>query len=99
MVSLDSSSKKRVRTFDSSRPDSTISNGDRNLQYPFILHKNFEFFAKRRRNKFIIPLQYDQDHDKEKMLDFDISIQIPINGILLRNSILAYFCQSPIPKK
>ena len=91
LFSSDSSSKKRVRTFDYSRPDTTISNGDWNLQYPFILHKNSDFLAKRRRNKFIIPLQYDQERDKEQIPDFGVSIEIPINGILRRNSILAYF--------
>ena len=91
LFSSDSSSKKRVRTFDSSRPDGSISNGDWNLQYPFILHENSDFLAKRRRNKFIIPLQYDQERDKELIPHFGVSIEIPFMGILRRNSILAYF--------
>lgn len=91
LFSSDSSSKKRVRTFDSSRPGGSISNGDWNLQYPFILHENSDFLAKRRRNKFIIPLQYDQERDKELIPHFGVSIEIPFMGILRRNSILAYF--------
>ena len=48
--------------------------GNWSFQYPFILHKNSEFFAKRQRNKFIIPLQDDQERDKE---------QIPDSGVLI----------------
>lgn len=91
LFSSDSSSKKRGGTFDYARPDGSISNGHWNLQYPFILHENSDFLAKRRRNKFIIPLQYDQERDKELIPHFGVSIEIPINGILRRNSILAYF--------
>nr|YP_004769620.1 RNA polymerase beta' subunit [Spirodela polyrhiza]QHB79351.1 RNA polymerase beta' subunit [Spirodela polyrhiza] len=91
LFSSDSSSKKRGGTLDYSRPDRSISNGHWNLQYPFILHENSDFLAKRRRNRFIIPLQYDQEPDKELIPRFGVSIEIPINGILRRNSILAYF--------
>nr|UZC33071.1 RNA polymerase beta'' subunit [Tofieldia yoshiiana var. kanwonensis] len=75
-----------------SRPDRII---DWNFIYPSIIHENenSDFFAKRRRNRFIIPLQYDQEREKELIprFSFSISIEIPINGILHRNSILAYF--------
>lgn len=91
LFSSDFSSKKKGGTFDYARPDGSISNGHWNLQYPFILHENSDFLAKRRRNKFIIPLQYDQERDKELIPHFGVSIEIPINGILRRNSILAYF--------
>nr|YP_009241736.1 RNA polymerase beta' subunit [Tofieldia thibetica]AMQ13310.1 RNA polymerase beta' subunit [Tofieldia thibetica] len=77
------------------RPDRIISNDDWNFIYPSIIHENenSDFFAKRRRNRFIIPLQYDQEREKELIprFSFSISIEIPINGILHRNSILAYF--------
>nr|YP_010549410.1 RNA polymerase beta'' subunit [Anubias barteri]UYL25811.1 RNA polymerase beta'' subunit [Anubias barteri]UYL25895.1 RNA polymerase beta'' subunit [Anubias barteri] len=86
-----SSSKKGGGTFDYSRPDRSISNGHWNLKYPSILHENSDFLAKRRRNRLIIPLQYDQEREKELMPRFGVSIEIPINGILRRNSILAYF--------
>nr|YP_004769802.1 RNA polymerase beta' subunit [Wolffiella lingulata]AEK94415.1 RNA polymerase beta' subunit [Wolffiella lingulata] len=91
LFSSDSSSKKKGGTRLYSRPDGSLSTGHANLeQYPsFILHQNGDFLAKRRRNKFIIPLQYDQERDKEP--HFGVSIEIPINGILRRNSILAYF--------
>nr|YP_009130117.1 RNA polymerase beta' subunit [Carludovica palmata]AJV88586.1 RNA polymerase beta' subunit [Carludovica palmata] len=74
-----------------SRPDRIISNGHWNFIYPSTLHENSDFLAKRRRNRFIIPLQYDQEREKELIPCFGISIEIPINGILRRNSILAYF--------
>nr|QHN54432.1 RNA polymerase beta'' subunit [Montrichardia arborescens] len=91
LFSSDFSSKKRRGTFDYSRPDRSISNGHWNLKYPSILHENSDFLAKRRRNRLIIPLQYDQEREKELIPRFGVSIEIPINGILRRNSILAYF--------
>nr|YP_010418777.1 RNA polymerase beta'' subunit [Dendrocnide sinuata]USG51800.1 RNA polymerase beta'' subunit [Dendrocnide sinuata] len=64
-----------------------------NLLFPSILHKNYDFFllAKRRRNRFIIPFQWIQEREKEQLPRSSISIEIPINGIFRRNSILAYF--------
>ncbi|KAL2250268.1 UNVERIFIED_CONTAM: DNA-directed RNA polymerase subunit beta, partial [Sesamum indicum] len=49
----------------------------------------FGFFG--RRNRFIIPLQSIQERENELMPPSGISIEIPINGIFRRNSILAYF--------
>nr|YP_010624931.1 RNA polymerase beta'' subunit [Aglaonema modestum]YP_010633261.1 RNA polymerase beta'' subunit [Aglaonema costatum]WBG69211.1 RNA polymerase beta'' subunit [Aglaonema modestum]WBP65345.1 RNA polymerase beta'' subunit [Aglaonema costatum] len=92
LFSSNFSSKKRGGTPDySTRPDRSISNGHWNLKYPSILHENSDFLAKRRRNRLIIPLQYDQECEKELIPRFGVSIEIPINGILRRNSILAYF--------
>nr|YP_010401545.1 RNA polymerase beta'' subunit [Arisaema heterophyllum]QZI85498.1 RNA polymerase beta'' subunit [Arisaema heterophyllum]UQT69233.1 RNA polymerase beta'' subunit [Arisaema heterophyllum] len=91
LFSSDSSSKKKEGALDYSRPDRSISNGHRNLKYPSILHEYSDFLAKRRRNRLIIPLQYDQGREKELIPRFGVSIEIPINGILRRNSILAYF--------
>nr|QHN54852.1 RNA polymerase beta'' subunit [Philodendron lanceolatum] len=91
LFSSDSSSKKKGGTLDYSRPDRNISKGHWNLKYPSILHENSDFFAKRRKNRLIIPLQYDQKREKELIPHFGVSIEIPINGILRRNSILAYF--------
>nr|YP_010424199.1 RNA polymerase beta'' subunit [Philodendron hederaceum]USH58549.1 RNA polymerase beta'' subunit [Philodendron hederaceum]UZA66458.1 RNA polymerase beta'' subunit [Philodendron hederaceum] len=91
LFSSDSSSKKKGGTLDYSRPDRNISKGHWNLKYPSILHENSYFFAKRRKNRLIIPLQYDQKREKELIPHFGVSIEIPINGILRRNSILAYF--------
>nr|YP_009679593.1 RpoC2 [Trichopus zeylanicus subsp. travancoricus]QDP69908.1 RpoC2 [Trichopus zeylanicus subsp. travancoricus] len=91
---LDTSGKKKKEILEHSIPDRIISKGHWNFIYPFILQENSDFLAKRRRNRFIIPLQYDQDREKELIPCFGISIEIPINGILRRNSILAYFDDS-----
>nr|YP_010446508.1 RNA polymerase beta'' subunit [Maianthemum fuscum]UTM08329.1 RNA polymerase beta'' subunit [Maianthemum fuscum] len=83
--------KKDREILDYSRLDRIISNDHWNFIYPSILQENSDFLAKRRRNRFLIPLQYDQEREKELIPSFGISIEIPINGILRRNSILAYF--------
>nr|YP_009334480.1 RNA polymerase beta subunit [Anemarrhena asphodeloides]AEX94801.1 RNA polymerase beta' subunit [Anemarrhena asphodeloides]APO11290.1 RNA polymerase beta subunit [Anemarrhena asphodeloides] len=88
---LDPSGKKDREILDYSRLDRIISNGHWNFIYPSILQENSDFLAKKRRNRFLIPLQYDQEREKELIPSFGISIEIPINGILRRNSILAYF--------
>uniref|UniRef100_UPI0030FF2CD5 RNA polymerase beta'' subunit n=1 Tax=Zippelia begoniifolia TaxID=126646 RepID=UPI0030FF2CD5 len=90
--SSDPSSKGRGnRFFDYSGPDQNISNDRWNFIYSAILHENLDFLAKRRRNRFIIPFQYSQEGEKEPMPCSGIPIEIPITGILRRNSILAYF--------
>nr|YP_009644180.1 RNA polymerase beta subunit [Fraxinus quadrangulata]QBS51943.1 RNA polymerase beta subunit [Fraxinus quadrangulata] len=66
-------------------------NGRCNLIYPTILHQNYDLFSKRRRNRFIIPLQSIQERENDLMPPSGISIEIPPNGIFRRNSILAYF--------
>nr|YP_010623453.1 RNA polymerase beta'' subunit [Sphaerocoryne affinis]WBF97511.1 RNA polymerase beta'' subunit [Sphaerocoryne affinis] len=83
--------KKKGGVLDYSGPDRILSNGHWNFLYPPPLHENSDLLAKRRRNKFIIPLQYDQEQEKVRMPHSGISIEIPINGILRRKSILAYF--------
>nr|ANP26095.1 RNA polymerase beta' subunit [Tacca chantrieri] len=87
---LDTSGKNN-EILEYSIPDRIISNSYWNFIYPSILQENSSFLAKRRRNRFVIPLQYDQEREKELKPCFGISIEIPINGILHRNSILAYF--------
>lgn len=82
---------KKGGVLDYSGPDRIISNGHWNFIYPTILHENSDLLAKRRRNRFIIPFQSDQEREKELMPRSGISIEIPINGVLPRNSILAYF--------
>nr|YP_009771497.1 RNA polymerase beta'' subunit [Poecilanthe parviflora]QIT02282.1 RNA polymerase beta'' subunit [Poecilanthe parviflora]QVX30326.1 RNA polymerase beta'' subunit [Poecilanthe parviflora] len=64
--------------------------------HPAIFHDISDFLAKRRRNRFIIPFPFQsiQERDKEQMSPSYISIEIPINGIFRRNSILAYFDDS-----
>ncbi|KAL2223845.1 UNVERIFIED_CONTAM: DNA-directed RNA polymerase subunit beta, partial [Sesamum indicum] len=48
---------------------------------PTILYQNSDLFSKRRRNRFIIPLQSIQERENELMPPSGISIEIPINGI------------------
>uniref|UniRef100_A0A7N0TZC4 Uncharacterized protein n=1 Tax=Kalanchoe fedtschenkoi TaxID=63787 RepID=A0A7N0TZC4_KALFE len=57
------------------------------------LYENSNLLSKRRSNRFIIPFKSINERKKETMLDSDsgISVEIPINGIFRRNSILAYF--------
>nr|ATL60102.1 RNA polymerase beta'' subunit [Sipanea sp. Rova et al. 1981] len=65
-----------------------ICTGHCNLIYPAILPDNSDLLSKRRRNRFIMPLQSIQERENESP---GISIEIPINGIFRRNSILSYF--------
>nr|YP_009169870.1 RNA polymerase beta'' subunit [Viscum album]ALD84681.1 RNA polymerase beta'' subunit [Viscum album] len=58
---------------------------------PVILHKNSDLLAKRRRKRFIIPFQWIIEGDKELIPLSCILIDIPINGICCRKSILSYF--------
>nr|YP_009419741.1 DNA-directed RNA polymerase beta'' subunit [Pentaphylax euryoides]ASM46490.1 DNA-directed RNA polymerase beta'' subunit [Pentaphylax euryoides] len=85
------SDKKEDRIPDYSELNRIGCTGHYNFIYPAILHDNSDFLAKRRRNRFIIPLQSIQEREKELMPPSGISIEIPINGIFRRNSILAYF--------
>nr|YP_010637426.1 RNA polymerase beta'' subunit [Saxifraga cernua]WBQ50068.1 RNA polymerase beta'' subunit [Saxifraga cernua] len=64
-----------------------------NLIYPSILHENYDLLSKRRKNRFIIPFQSIQEREREQMphSDSGISIEIPLNGIFHKKSILAYF--------
>nr|YP_010610163.1 RNA polymerase beta'' subunit [Paphiopedilum glanduliferum]WAO28391.1 RNA polymerase beta'' subunit [Paphiopedilum glanduliferum] len=85
-------SKKDGKIFEYSKPYRIISNGHWNLIDPSICQENSDdSLAKKRRNRFVIPLQYDQEREKKLIRSFCIYIKIPINGILRKNSILAYF--------
>ncbi|BBN69989.1 hypothetical protein Prudu_1320S000200, partial [Prunus dulcis] len=90
--SLNLSGKKESTSPDYSELNRIIYTGHCNLIFPAILHDNSDFFllTKRRRNRFIIPFQSIQEREKELMPRPSISIEIPINGIFRRNSILAY---------
>nr|QJQ36082.1 RNA polymerase beta'' subunit [Dendrobium longicornu] len=85
---LDTFGKKDREILDYSKPYRIISKGHWNLIEPSTQENSL---AKKRRNRFVIPLQYDQEQEKKLKPCFGISIKIPINGILRRNSILAYF--------
>nr|QOW07350.1 RNA polymerase beta' subunit [Corylopsis multiflora var. nivea] len=93
LFSSDLSGKKEGRIPDYSELNRIICTGHCNPIYPAILRENSYLLAKRRRNRFIIPFQPIQEREKEQMSHSDsgISIEIPINGIFRRNSILAYF--------
>uniref|UniRef100_UPI0030E5656A RNA polymerase beta'' subunit n=1 Tax=Alisma canaliculatum TaxID=120010 RepID=UPI0030E5656A len=93
LFSLDLYDKKKgIGVLDYSRSNQIPFNGHSNFIYSSILQENPDLLSKRRRNRFIIPLQYyDQEREKKLISRFGISIEIPINGILRRNSILAYF--------
>ncbi|KAJ0657471.1 DNA-directed RNA polymerase subunit beta'' [Helianthus annuus] len=62
-----------------------------NLIYLGILDRNSDLLAKRRINRVIIPLDSIQEGKNQLIPSSGISIEIPRNGILRRNSILAYF--------
>nr|YP_010281349.1 RNA polymerase beta'' subunit [Circaea glabrescens]UKH50644.1 RNA polymerase beta'' subunit [Circaea glabrescens] len=64
---------------------------DCNLIYPSILRENSDLLAKRRRNRFVIPVQSIQEREKELIPLSGISIELPINGIFRKKSILAFF--------
>nr|YP_010885283.1 RNA polymerase beta'' subunit [Artocarpus gomezianus]QXJ40855.1 RNA polymerase beta'' subunit [Artocarpus gomezianus] len=87
------SGKKESSIPDYSEFNRIIDTDQSNLIFPSILHKDSDLFllAKRRRNRFIIPFEWIQEREKELRPRSSISIEIPINGIFRRNSILAYF--------
>nr|QYK18368.1 RNA polymerase beta'' subunit [Stelis montserratii] len=88
---LDTFGKKDREILDYSKPYRIISKGHWNLIKSSTYIRQENSLAKTRRNRFVIPLQYDQEQEKKLIPCFGISIKIPINGILRRNSILAYF--------
>nr|QWW91755.1 RNA polymerase beta'' subunit [Swertia tetraptera]UPQ44072.1 RNA polymerase beta'' subunit [Swertia tetraptera]UZM11071.1 RNA polymerase beta'' subunit [Swertia tetraptera] len=62
-----------------------------NLIYPAILHENSDLLSKRRRNGFLILLQSIQGGQNGLTPPPSISLEIPLNVIFHRNSILSYF--------
>nr|YP_009157979.1 RNA polymerase beta' subunit [Pariana campestris]AKH04675.1 RNA polymerase beta' subunit [Pariana campestris] len=83
--------KKGRQILDYSTPDRIMSNSHWNFVYPSILQDNSDLLAKKRRNGFVIPLQYHQEQEKELISCLGISIEIPFMGVLRRNTIFAYF--------
>nr|YP_009923636.1 RNA polymerase beta'' subunit [Schizachne purpurascens]QNC67329.1 RNA polymerase beta'' subunit [Schizachne purpurascens] len=88
---LDTFDKKDREILDYSTPDRIMSNGHWNFIYPSIFQNNSDLLAKKRRNRFVIPLQYHQEQEKELISCLRISIEIPFKGVLRRNTIFAYF--------
>nr|YP_010869658.1 RNA polymerase beta'' subunit [Gardneria multiflora]WGU49166.1 RNA polymerase beta'' subunit [Gardneria multiflora] len=93
LFSSDFYDKKKDRIPDYLDLNPIICTGHCNLIYPATLHENSDLLSKRRSNRFFIPipLQSIQERENELMSPPGISIEIPINGILRRNSILSYF--------
>nr|YP_010449908.1 RNA polymerase beta'' subunit [Strychnos nux-vomica]UTU96622.1 RNA polymerase beta'' subunit [Strychnos nux-vomica] len=93
LFSSDFYDKKKDRIPDYLDLNTIICTGHCNLIYPAILHESSDLLSKSRSNRFFIPipLQSIQERENELMPPPGISIEIPINGILHRNSILAYF--------
>nr|BBM33016.1 DNA-directed RNA polymerase beta'' chain [Dendrobium strongylanthum] len=88
---LDTFGKKNREILDYLKPYRIISKGHWNIIEPSTSIRKEDSLAKKRRNRFVIPLQYDQEQENKLKPCFGISIKIPRNGILRRNSILAYF--------
>nr|YP_009339611.1 RNA polymerase beta'' subunit [Lobelia anceps]APQ39004.1 RNA polymerase beta'' subunit [Lobelia anceps] len=91
LVSLEFSGKGGGGIPNSSELNRNICMGLCNLRYTAILDENSDLLAKRRRNRFFIPLQSIQEHENELTPSLGLSIEIPRNGIFHKNSILAYF--------
>nr|YP_010422531.1 RNA polymerase beta'' subunit [Uncaria hirsuta]YP_010422701.1 RNA polymerase beta'' subunit [Uncaria macrophylla]UFI57835.1 RNA polymerase beta'' subunit [Uncaria hirsuta]UIE35434.1 RNA polymerase beta'' subunit [Uncaria macrophylla]USG59032.1 RNA polymerase beta'' subunit [Uncaria hirsuta]USG59201.1 RNA polymerase beta'' subunit [Uncaria macrophylla] len=91
--------KNKSRILDYLDLNRIICTGHCNLIYPAILHENSDLLSKRRRNRFIIPLQSIQERENKLISTLGISIEIPINGIFRRNSILSYFDDSRYRRK
>uniref|UniRef100_UPI00315D7A9D RNA polymerase beta'' subunit n=1 Tax=Plantago erecta TaxID=197803 RepID=UPI00315D7A9D len=87
----DCSDKKEDRIPDYSDLSRILCTGLCNLTDPITLYQNSDLFSKRRKNGFIIPLQSIQERENELRPPSGILIEIPINGIFRRNSILGYF--------
>nr|YP_009642159.1 RNA polymerase beta '' subunit [Catapodium marinum]QCD14604.1 RNA polymerase beta '' subunit [Catapodium marinum] len=83
--------KKDREIFDYSMSSRIMANAHWNLIYPSIFKDNSDLLAKKRRNRFVIPLQYHQEQEKELISCLGISIEIPFMGVLRRNTIFAYF--------
>nr|QYB20415.1 RNA polymerase beta'' subunit [Adenophora racemosa] len=65
--------------------------GSYNFRSMAILDENSNLLSKRRRNRWLIPLQSIQELENDLRPFSGISIELPIDGIFRKNSILAYF--------
>ena len=91
--SFNPSSKKERRIPDYSVLNQILCMDHCHFIHAAIFYDTSDLLGKKRRNSFIIPFPFQsiQERDKELMFPSAISIEIPINGIFRRNSILAYF--------
>nr|YP_009466317.1 RNA polymerase beta' subunit [Genlisea filiformis]AUN28372.1 RNA polymerase beta' subunit [Genlisea filiformis] len=87
--------QKDDRIYDYSALSRIICTRRSNLNDTTILYPNLNLFSKRRRNRFIIPLHSIQERENTLKppsgISGEIPMEIPMNGIFRRNSILAYF--------
>nr|YP_010512887.1 RNA polymerase beta'' subunit [Platymiscium pubescens]UXL84376.1 RNA polymerase beta'' subunit [Platymiscium pubescens] len=85
--------KKESRIPDYSELNTIICMYHCHFIHPTISHTTSDLLAKRRKNRFIIPFTFQsiQESDKQLTSSSDIAIEIPVNGIFRRNSILAHF--------
>nr|YP_010245092.1 RNA polymerase beta'' subunit [Corynephorus divaricatus]QTJ28650.1 RNA polymerase beta'' subunit [Corynephorus divaricatus] len=88
---LNTYGKKDREILDYSTSGRSMANEHWNFIYPSIFKENSDLLAKKRRNRFVIPLQYHQEQEKELISCLGISIEIPFMGVLRRNTIFAYF--------
>nr|YP_010934082.1 RNA polymerase beta'' subunit [Ctenium concinnum]WKU84508.1 RNA polymerase beta'' subunit [Ctenium concinnum] len=88
---LDTFGKKDKEILDYLTPDRIMSNNHWNFVYPSLPQDNSDLLAKKRRNRFVIPLQYHHEQEKELISCLGISIEIPFMGVLRRNTIFSYF--------
>nr|YP_008994385.1 RNA polymerase beta' subunit [Viviania marifolia]AGV02814.1 RNA polymerase beta' subunit [Viviania marifolia] len=83
-------SRIRISNYHYSVQKQIVWGGYSNRIYPVILNKYFVLLSKRRRNRFITPVQSIQKREQEGMSRSGMSIEMPTNGFFCRNSILAY---------
>nr|YP_010974621.1 RNA polymerase beta'' subunit [Amyema quandang]WNR57073.1 RNA polymerase beta'' subunit [Amyema quandang] len=90
-VSFHFSGKKEESIPDYSELNPIIYTDPYNFIYTFILAKNSDLLAKRRKNRFCIPFQSIPEREKELMSHSGIMIELSINVIFRRKRIIAYF--------
>nr|YP_009514241.1 RNA polymerase beta'' subunit [Helixanthera parasitica]AXB38542.1 RNA polymerase beta'' subunit [Helixanthera parasitica] len=91
LFSFNFSGKKEESIPDYSELNRIIYTDRYNLLYTFILAKNSDLLAKRRKNRFYIPFQSIPEREKERISHSGIVIELSINVIFRRKIIIAYF--------
>nr|YP_009708706.1 RNA polymerase beta'' subunit [Taxillus vestitus]QEV86315.1 RNA polymerase beta'' subunit [Taxillus vestitus] len=91
LFSFNFSGKKEESIPDYSELNRIIYTDRDNLLYTFILAKNSDLLAKRRKNRFCIPFQSIPEREKELISHSGIVIELSINVIFRRKKRIAYF--------
>ena len=81
---------KEQQIFGYSETDRTISNEDRDSIYVTFSPRNDNIKGKKQMNRFIVPLQCDNEWGKRRIPCPDAILRIPKSGILQKNSIFGY---------